>query len=60
MIKRIARFTNFEQLLANEDPTAFAPDVPVGRLLALLREIYPADKEALGILALEIAREEQT
>jgi hypothetical protein len=34
-----------------------APDVPSGRLLERLRAIYPPEKEALGVVALEIEPE---
>jgi hypothetical protein len=40
-----------------EDPAAIAPDLPSGRLRDALRTIYPPEKEALGVIALEIARE---
>jgi 8-oxo-dGDP phosphatase len=55
VITRIARYTNFEELLANEDAGKFAPDVPQENLLNILRSVYPPDKEALGIVPLEIA-----
>ena len=32
-----------------------APGVPPGELLETLRAIYPREKEALGVVALEIA-----
>ena len=53
-IRRIGRYASFQELLANEDPTAVAPDLPAGELLTALRRIYPAEKEALGVVALEI------
>ena len=53
-IRRIGRYANFEELLANEDARAIAPDITVDQLLAALHSIYPAEKEALGVLALEI------
>jgi len=57
IIRRIGRYANFEDLLAHEDGEAFAPDVPPEQRLAALRSIYPPDKEALGVIALEIAPE---
>jgi len=51
---RIARYANFEELLAHEAPASIAPDLPSSELLPALRAIYPQEKEALGMVALEI------
>lgn len=55
-ILAIRRYPNFDALVAAENPTAIAPDLP-GRdaLLAACRAIYPPEKESLGVVALEIA-----
>jgi ASC-1-like (ASCH) protein len=53
-IRRISRYANFEELLAHEDPASIAPDLPPSELLTALRAIYPEQKEALGVVALEI------
>jgi putative hydrolase of the HAD superfamily len=53
-IHRIGRYADFEELLAHEDPVAIAPDLPAGKLLDAIREIYPPEKEALGAIALEV------
>ncbi len=53
-IHRIARYENFEKLLANESAEAIRPGLPPDQLLGALRAVYPADKEALGVVALEI------
>ncbi len=55
IIRRIGSYANFEELLAQEKASAIAPDLSPAELLAALRDIYPADKEALGVVALEIA-----
>jgi putative hydrolase of the HAD superfamily len=55
-IRRTGYYADFEEMLAHEDPAAIAPDLPAGELLAALREIYPAEKEALGVVAVEVAR----
>jgi HAD superfamily hydrolase (TIGR01549 family) len=55
-IRRIGHYADFEDLLAHEEPTAIAPDLPPDELLAAIREIYPPEKEALGAVALEIER----
>jgi ASC-1-like (ASCH) protein len=59
IIRRIGCYANFEELLAHEDPASFAPEVPPDLLLDTLRAIYPQEKEALGVVALQIAREQQ-
>jgi ASC-1-like (ASCH) protein len=57
IIRRIGRYPDFAALLAAENPAAIAPDLPVEDLLPALRSIYPVEKEALGVVALEIAPE---
>ena len=57
VIRRIGHYASFEDLLAHEDATAIAPDVPPGQLLEKLRAIYLPEKEALGVVALEIKPE---
>jgi ASC-1-like (ASCH) protein len=57
LIRRIGRYSDFAALLAAEDPAAIAPDLPLEDLLPALRSIYPAEKEALGVVALEIEPE---
>jgi ASC-1-like (ASCH) protein len=53
-IRRIEHYASFEELLAHEDPSDIAPDLPPGEVLPTLRAIYPPEKEALGIVAPEI------
>lgn len=53
-IARIGRYDDFEALLAAEDPAAIAPDLAPEELLGALRDIYGPDKEALGVIALEV------
>ena len=57
VIRRIGRYASFEELLAHEDAASIAPDVPPGQLFEKLRAIYPPEKEALGVVALEIEPE---
>lgn len=57
LIRRVGRYADFEELLAHEDPAAIAPGLPSERLLRALRAIYPPEKEALGVVALEITAE---
>ena len=55
-IRRVGHYADFEALLAEEDPSAIAPDLHAEDLLPALRELYPPQKEALGAVALEVAR----
>lgn len=57
VIRRIGHYASFQELLAHEDAVSIAPDVPPGGLLEKLRAIYPPEKEALGVVALEIEPE---
>jgi len=57
VIRRIGRYASFQELLAHEDPACIAPDAPPEQLLEELRAIYPPEKEALGVVALEIEPE---
>ena len=57
VIRRIGHYASFEELLAHEDAASIAPDVPPGQLLEKMRAIYPPEKEALGVVALEIKPE---
>jgi ASC-1-like (ASCH) protein len=57
LICRIARYANFEELLAHEDPAAIAPHLAPRQLLDALRAIYPPEKETLGAVALEMLPE---
>lgn len=57
VIRRIARYRDFEELLAHEDPAAIAPGWTPAQLREALRTLYPPEKEALGVIAFEIAPE---
>ncbi len=53
-VRRIGRYSSFEELLAHEDATAIAPYLSTQELLMALRELYAPDKEGLGVVALQI------
>lgn len=53
-IKRIGRYKSFAEMLNNEDPACIAPDIPADELLSRIRSLYPPEKEALGVVALEV------
>lgn len=54
ILKRNAVYQSFDELLAQEDPHAIAPGLPLDQLLPAMRSIYPPEKEVLGVVALEI------
>ena len=55
VITDIRRYADFEALVNTESRAAVAPDLPDREsLLAACRTIYPPEKEALGVVALEI------
>lgn len=61
VITAVRRYPDFEVMLTAEDPTTIAPDLPDrATLLAACRTLYPPEKEALGVVALEIAPEQPT
>jgi ASC-1-like (ASCH) protein len=55
-VKRVARYDSFEALLDTEGPTKVNPASPRDQQLANIRRIYGPEKEALGVLAIEIKR----
>jgi len=57
VITAIRRYPDFEAMVATEDPATIAPDLAYREtLLDACRAIYPPEKEALGVVALEIAQ----
>ena len=51
-------YLDFGALVEAEDPATIAPGMPDREaLLAACRAIYPPEKEALGVVALEIAQQ---
>jgi ASC-1-like (ASCH) protein len=55
-VVRVNRYAGFDALLDGEDPASMAPEIAdPEELLRVLREIYPPEKEALGVLAIHIA-----
>lgn len=57
-VKRVTRYRSFEQMLDTEGPANVNPDSPRDQQLANIRRIYGPEKEALGVLAIEIERTE--
>jgi ASC-1-like (ASCH) protein len=50
----VRRYPSFEALLENESTAAIATDLSKEELLSTLRHLYPPQKEALGVIALQI------
>jgi ASC-1-like (ASCH) protein len=55
-VKEVRSYTNFEDMLRHESAASIAPDVGHEHVLPLLREIYPPDRERLGVIVLDIER----
>ncbi|MEV0629517.1 ASCH domain-containing protein [Nonomuraea wenchangensis] len=53
-VKRVSRYTSFEEMLDAEGPANVNPDSPREQQLANIRRIYGPEKEGLGVLAIEI------
>ncbi|MET9819349.1 ASCH domain-containing protein [Streptomyces sp. NPDC006355] len=54
LVKRVTEYETFEELLDGEGPANVNPASTREQQLGNIREIYPAEKEALGALAIEI------
>lgn len=55
-VVRVARYSSFEEMLDTEGPENVNPDSPREQQLTNIRRIYGPEKEALGVLAIEIER----
>lgn len=55
-VKRVTEYPSFEEMLDREDARSIGGELGESRenLLAVIRSIYPPDKERLGVLAIEI------
>jgi ASC-1-like (ASCH) protein len=54
VVRRVTRYRSFEELLDGESPGNVNPDSSRNEQLASIRSIYGPEKEALGVLAIEI------
>ena len=52
-VARVARYPDFNALVTSEEPRRMYPTDP-DNVLTVLREIYPPEKEALGVLAIHL------
>jgi ASC-1-like (ASCH) protein len=55
-VVRVARYASFELMIDAEGPGRVNPTSPREQQLANIRRIYGPEKEALGVLAIEIER----
>jgi ASC-1-like (ASCH) protein len=54
-VVEVNRYPSFDALLGGEDLARIAPEHPEpDSLMRVLREIYPPEKEALGVLAIHV------
>lgn len=53
-VKGVRRYSNFDEMLGSEDPTRIVPDIPQDGVARLLRQIYPPEREQLGVVVLDI------
>lgn len=57
-VRRVTEYESFDAMLDSEDPRSVGGDLGENpaELLAVIRSIYPPEKERLGVLAIEIER----
>ena len=53
-VKGIRKYENFADMLANEDFRKIVPDLSKEQVEQLLSEIYPPNREKLGVVVLEV------
>jgi ASC-1-like (ASCH) protein len=56
VVKRVTEYASFDAMLDNEDARSIGGELGESRegLLAVIRGIYPPEKERLGVLAIEV------
>jgi ASC-1-like (ASCH) protein len=54
IVERVVTYGSFEELLDSEDPVRIDPDATWEQQLRNLRQIYGPEKEALGVLAIQV------
>jgi ASC-1-like (ASCH) protein len=55
-VKRVTEYSSFEDMLDHENARSIGGELGESRdgLLAAIRDIYPPEKERLGVLAIEV------
>ena len=59
-VVRIAHYVDFPEMLDNEDTSKAIPGITKYKALELYQEIYPEDKEALGVYVFELRKQTST
>jgi ASC-1-like (ASCH) protein/ribosomal protein S18 acetylase RimI-like enzyme len=54
LVKDVRQYRTFEEMLSVEEASRITPGLTKGELLNLLKEIYPLDRERLGVVVLDI------
>ncbi|WSQ41083.1 ASCH domain-containing protein [Streptomyces sp. NBC_01224] len=57
-VKRVTRYTSFTEMFDHESAAAINPTTTPEEQLRAIRDIYPVEKEALGVLAIEVEKVE--
>lgn len=57
-VVRVTRYEDFPEMLDTEDSQKIIPGVSKYKALEMLQEIYPEDKEALGVYVIELSKHE--
>lgn len=55
-VKRVTRYSSFDEMFDHERAEAINPTAGRAEQLKAIREIFPAEKEALGVLAIEVEK----
>lgn len=55
-VKRVARYDSFNQMFEHEKAEAIDPTANREQQLRAIRDIFPPEKEALGVLAFEVEK----
>ncbi|MCC2631253.1 MAG: hypothetical protein K0S38_1062, partial [Candidatus Paceibacter sp.] len=53
-VKAMRRYASFAEMVSNEDSNRIMPEYSPERIISGLRQIYPPDKERLGVLVFEL------
>ena len=56
-IDDVRKYQSFHDLMQSEDAERIVPGMTQAQVLKLLREIYPPDKERLGVIVLQVSLE---
>jgi ASC-1-like (ASCH) protein len=55
-VKRVTRYNSFDEMFDHERAEAINPTAGRAEQLQAVREIFPSEKESLGVLAIEIEK----